>query len=132
MIRSHRLAAAAVVALSVAGCARFNSLTPTPLPSRAAPAAPAALPPGALLPSANLLVGRVIAIDAERGFAFVELAADVPAEALVDGAELRARTDALRETARLRASRHLRGRTLGTTIIAGRPAPGDEIVFPAP
>ena len=95
-----------------------------------APAEP--LPPGALLPSHNLLVGRVLAVDAARGFAFVELASDAPAAALSDGAELVTRTDALRETARLQASRYARGRTLGTKILSGQPGIGDEVVFPAP
>jgi len=36
------------------------------------------------------------------------------------------------ETARLRASRYLRGRTLGTKILTGQPAPGDEVVWLAP
>ena len=90
------------------------------------------LPAGALLPSHNLLVGRVLAVDAARGFAFVDLAADAPAAVLTDGAPLVARTDALRETARLQASRYVRGRTLGAKIVSGQPAPGDEVVFPAP
>ena len=90
------------------------------------------LPAGALLPSQNLLVGRVLAVDAARGFAFVDLATSPPTAALAEGAVLVARTDDLHETARLRVSRHLRGRTLGTRIVSGQPTPGNEVVWPAP
>src|SRR3954462_907090 len=98
-------------------CNRFAPLTPAPMPSRT-DAAP--LPPDALQPSPNRLVGRVLATDAARGFAVIELATEPPAAALTTGAELIARTDDLRETARLRASRYARGHTLGTTIISGQ------------
>jgi hypothetical protein len=79
-----------------------------------------------------LIVGRIIAIDAGRGLAFVEVVADAPAAALADGAELTARTLDLRDTARLRASRYVRGKTLGTKILSGQPSPGDEVVWRAP
>jgi len=95
-------------------------------------APPSALAPDALVPSPRLIIGRVIATEIPQGFAFVELAADAPAAALVDGTELIARTPDLRETARLRASRYVRGRTLGTKIVGGQPAPGDEVVWLAP
>lgn len=90
------------------------------------------LPAGALLPSHNLCVGRVLAVDPTRGIAIVDLAMDAPPTALVDGAPLVTRTNDLRETARLTASRYLQGRTLGTKIVSGQPSPGDEVVFPAP
>jgi hypothetical protein len=38
----------------------------------------------------------------------------------------------LRETGRVRASRYVRGRTLGTTLVAGQPSLGDEVVWLAP
>ena len=91
---------------------------------------PAPLPAGALLPSQNLLVGRVIAVDLGRGFAFVELASSSPSAALADGSQLVARTDDLRETARLSPSRYVRGRTLGAKILSGQPNPGDEVAIP--
>lgn len=94
--------------------------------------APHPLAEGALLPSPRLIVGRILAVDAERRFAFVELAADAPAGAATEGADLLTRTLELRETARLHASRHLRGRTLGTRIVSGQPSPGDEVVWLAP
>ncbi|MEO6245049.1 MAG: hypothetical protein ABIQ12_06405 [Opitutaceae bacterium] len=93
---------------------------------------PAVLADGALLPSPRLIVGRVIAVDPANGFAFLEVSGDAPADALAAGAELITRTLELRETARLRASRYLRGRTLGTGIISGQPTPGDEVVWLAP
>jgi hypothetical protein len=62
----------------------------------------------------------------------VDLAADAPVNAVGAGAELMTRTADLRETARLLASRQLRGRTLGTKILSGQPSPGDEVVWLAP
>jgi len=95
-----------------------------------APASP--LPADALVPSPRLIVGRITAIDATQGFAFVEIATDAPAAALAAGTELIARTLELRESGRLRASGIVRGRTLGTTILAGQPSAGDEVVWLAP
>ncbi len=83
-------------------------------------------------PSPRLIVGRVIAIDPERGFAFIELAPEAPTAAIAADSELMTRTLELRETARLRVSRQLRGRTLGTIILAGKPGAGDEVVWLAP
>ncbi len=85
-----------------------------------------------LAPSPRLIVGRILAVEPADGFAYVELATDAPVNALADGNELIARTLDLRETGRLRASRYVRGRTLGTKIIAGQPSPGDEVVWLAP
>jgi hypothetical protein len=39
------------------------------------------------------------------------------------------RKDDLQPTARLQASPYLRGRTLGTRLMAGQPQVGDEVVF---
>ncbi len=98
-----------------------------------APQKPAAvLAEGALVPSPRLIVGRVIAVDAARRHAIVELGGDAPAAAATEGAELMTRTEDLRETARLRASRQLRGRILGATVASGQPAQGDEVVWLAP
>ncbi len=96
------------------------------------PPRPESPPPTTLQASPNRLVGRILAIDAARGFAFVNLASEPPAAALAAGAELIVRTDDLRETARLRTSRYVRGRTLGTTIVSGHPSLDDEVVFHAP
>lgn len=85
-----------------------------------------------LAPSPRLILGRILSVDAAQGFAFVELANDAPAAALVEGTELIVRTLELKETARVRVSRYIRGRTLGTRIVAGQPAPTDEVVWLAP
>jgi hypothetical protein len=87
-----------------------------------APARAAVPPAETLAPSPRLI----------PGFAFVELAADSPNAALANGTELVARTLELRETARLRVSRFVRGRTLGVTIVSGQPSAGDEVVWLAP
>ncbi|MBI5690825.1 MAG: hypothetical protein HZC55_12115 [Verrucomicrobia bacterium] len=107
---------------ATAGCLRFRALR-TPHP--AAPAEP-------LAPSPRLIVGRIIAVDPERPFAFVALGADAPPAATAEGTELSSRSPELRHTAHLRASRYVRGRTLGVTIVEGRPSPGDEVVWLAP
>jgi hypothetical protein len=131
MNRTARLLAPLAVIFFVSGCRFFTPRPPkAAAPSEATVAEP--LPAGALLPSRNLLVGRVLAVDAARGFAFVDLTSDPPAAALADGAELIARTDDLREIGRLRVSRYVRGRTLGAQIISGQPATGNEVVWPAP
>jgi hypothetical protein len=136
-----KITAASAVPLAVilffTGCRTRLARPPDPGPpaagKSAAPAAPAAPADDApLAPSPRLIVGRITAVDAARGFAFVELAAEAPAIALVADTELIARTLDLRETARLRASRYLRGRMLGTNVARGRPRVGDEVVWLAP
>lgn len=86
----------------------------------------------ALAPSPRLIVGRVIAVDPARGYAFVELSVDAPPTASAEGGELIVRTSDLTETSRLRASRQLRVRTLGTQILSGTPSIGEEVVWVAP
>ena len=115
-----RAALASLVLLAV-GCVS----PPAPPPS----AAPVAEP---LAPSPRLVVGQVIAHDAARGFAFVELAPDAPRPALAPGALLFARRPDLTPAATLRTSAVLRGRTLGTRVTSGTPQPGDEVVWEAP
>lgn len=116
----------------LAGCSA-TALSPSP------PAAPAVttppIPSAAAAPlvlSPNRIIGRVLAVDAERGFAFVDIVSDAPPGALAAGADLTARTLDLRETGRLRASSYVRGKTLGTRILSGQPSPGDEVVWQAP
>ncbi len=124
MTFTAKLLAPLAVILFFAGC---GHVAPA---GEAAGSKPTQLTP--LQPSPNRLVGRILAVDAAHGLAFVDLAVAPPAAALADGAPLVARTDDLRETARLRASRYLRGRTLGANIVSGQPAPGDEVVFHQP
>jgi hypothetical protein len=116
-----------LVAFSLlAGCRHATSSKPSSSP------APIALGADALLPSPRLIIGRIIAVDPAQGFAFVDLVADPPAAALASDTELISRTLALHETGRLRVSRYIRGRTLGTKIVGGQPTPGDEVVWLAP
>lgn len=126
MSRTARLLLPLAVLL-LGGCHLFTPKTQAP-----SKPPPSPLAAGALVPSPRLVVGRVVAIDAERRLAFVELASDAPAGAMTEGADLLVRTLELHETARLHASRYVRGRTLGTHIVAGQPSPGDEVVWLAP
>ena len=129
MTRAARLLLLAVL-LVAGGCRLFAPKSAAQATARSA-TTPEPLPAGALLPSHNLRVGRVLAVDPSRGIAIIDLALDAPATALVGGAPLLTRTNDLKETARLTASRYLQGRTLGTKIVSGQPSPGDEVVFPA-
>ena len=104
-----------------AGC-RSQPLTPAPAPHT----------PPSITASPNRIVGRVLSIDANLGFAILDLAPAAPAAALQPGARLIARTDDLRPTAHLQVGRHPSGRTLGTVITDGQPAVGDEVIFRAP
>lgn len=125
-----------VLALMLGGCQtlqRLGSLVATPgtagAPSGTAkPGAPAE----PLVPSPRLIVGRVVAVDTGLRQAIIELATDTPAEALLPDTELTTRDAALRETGRIKVSRHLRGRILGTFLTAGSPAVNNEVVWLAP
>ena len=111
-----------LVPLGIGGCAGIFREGGPPPP-----------PPEPLAPSPRIITGRVVAVDLARGFAFVELAADAPPAALAEGGELIVRDPpSLHETGRLKASRYVRGRTLGATISAGQPAVGHEVIWTAP
>lgn len=115
------------------GCAWFKSTPPPAEPAPASAAGPAAPSLAALSPSPRLIVGRVLSVDREQRVATIDLHGDAPAAALVAGAELIARNEtSLAQTGVLRASRYVRGRTLGATIDSGQPAVGDEVVWLAP
>lgn len=133
MIFTARLLTPLAVILFFTGCGQVGSTKPAPLSTRSeAPAASAPPPSDSLRPSPNRLVGRILSIDAARGFAILDLRPEAPPAALIAGAELIARTDALVETGRLKTSRYIRTRTLGTQIVSGQPKPGDEVVFRLP
>jgi hypothetical protein len=121
---SARLLLLLALVSTTSGCQWLFRSKPAPV------APPTVVEP--LAPSPRLLVGRIFSVDVPRRFAFVELAADAPPAAVAEGGELIARTLDLRETSRLRVSRYLRGRTLGTTVEAGQPTAGDEVVWLAP
>ena len=125
MSLTARLLTLLAVIYFVPGCS-----TATTTPASRSAAAAAILPPAdALTLSPHKIVGRIVAVDTARGFAFVSLTTTTPAAALVAGGELIVRSDDLRETGRVRTSRYNRGRTLGTQIISGQPKLGDEVVF---
>lgn len=135
MIFTARLLTLLAVILCLPGCIPFTPLPPATPPRRSPPPPPPAevpLPADALQASPRQLVGRIVALDLVQGFAFVSLTASPPSAALAEGAELLSRTDDLRETARLRASRYARGRLLGCQVLSGRPSVGDEVVFQLP
>ena len=127
MSLTARLLTLLAVIYFVPGCS-----TATTTPASRSAAAAAILPPAdALTLSPHKIVGRIVAVDTARGFAFVSLTTTTPAAALVAGGELIVRSDDLRETGRVRTSRYTRGRTLGAQIISGQPKLGDEVVFHA-
>ncbi len=126
MSLTARLLTLLAVIYFVPGC---STATTTPQASRSAAAAAMLPPADALTLSPHKIVGRIVAVDTARGFAFVSLTTTTPAAALVEGGELIVRSDDLRETGRVRTSRYTRGRTLGTQIISGQPKLGDEVVF---
>jgi hypothetical protein len=120
-----RLLLLLAVTTCVTGCR--NILAPS-MPASAAPV----LGADALIPSARLVVGRIIAVDDAQRFAFVELAPDAPNAALIAGTQLLSRSLELRNTGHIQVSSYLRGQTLGTKIVGGQPSPGDEVVWLAP
>ena len=127
MSLTARLLTLLAVIYFVPGCS-----TATTTPASRSAAAAAILPPAdALTLSPHKIVGRIVAVDTARGFAFVSLTTTTPAAALVEGGELIVRSDDLSETGRVRTSRYTRGRTLGAQIISGQPKLGDEVVFHA-
>ena len=126
MSLTARLLTLLAVIYFVPGC---STATTTPQPSRSAASAAMLPPADALTLSPHKIVGRIVAVDTARGFAFVSLTTTTPAAALVEGGELIVRSDDLSETGRVRTSRYTRGRTLGAQIISGQPKLGDEVVF---
>jgi hypothetical protein len=111
--------ARALLPLAVAFFSSCHIAAPLPPPATTATVT-------ALAASPHRVVGRVIGVDPIRELVVIELtnaSTSLPADT-----ELIARSDDLRETARLRATRQLRGRTLGTTVISGEPSLGDEVV----
>ncbi|CAM3125126.1 hypothetical protein [Rariglobus hedericola] len=81
------------------------------------------------VPGPVMVVGRVIAIDSRSLSVIVELAPYAVMPASYNGSILIARRDDLQPVARLQASAYIRGRTLGTRLLAGNPQVGDEVVF---
>lgn len=127
---------ASLLGMALAGCQTLRRLGDFVVPQEGAgakvPASVQGPPREPLAPSPRLVVGRVVAIDQDLRHAIVELGAEAPREALVPDAELTTRDASLRETGKLRVSRQLRGRILGTFLLAGSPAVDNEVVWLAP
>lgn len=123
----RRALSLALCTLLVAGCA----FTRTKFP-KATGGMRAESPEDAnrVVPGPAQVVGRVIAVDPRTLTVIIELAPYATMPARFDGQTMIARANDLRPTARLEASRYLRGRTLGARIVAGKPRIDDEVVFP--
>jgi len=78
--------------------------------------------------SSALVVGRVIAIEPSSKSVLVEMGAFTVLPPDFATRILITRTDDLRPTARLQSSSFIRGRILGTRLIAGAPHVGDEVM----
>jgi hypothetical protein len=111
--------------LLLAGCSHFGRKSPV----AGDLARPGTLGSKEVGPSPVQVVGRIVAIEPTRASVVVEVG--VYAVLPTDFAKriLISRTDDLRPTARLQSSAYLRGRMLGTRLLAGRPQIGDEVVL---
>lgn len=128
MFPAARLIVVSAAAGLLSGCAIWGARKAAP----SSPPAASATLTRTLAPSPFLIVGRILAVDPPRGLVFIEAGWESPAAAREEGTELLARTADFRETGRLRVSRYSRGRTIGATVVAGQPSPGDEVVWNAP
>lgn len=111
------------------GCAIRGSKSSPPgdIRDRGNSGAPA--DPDRTVPGPVQVLGRIIAVDLRSLSVIVELApyAELPFDFATR--QLISRRDDLQPTARLQSSPYLRGRTLGTRLLAGQPQIGDEVVF---
>lgn len=117
-----RVCALALGCLLLAGCASLGRKAPsdsglTPKVSATTTTA-----------SSTLVVGRIITIDPSSKSVLVEVGSFTVLPPDFATRILIARTDDLKPTARLQSSAYLRGRILGTRLIAGSPQLGDEVV----
>ncbi len=123
---------AAFFFFAVSGCRSIEAGPVVPDgPSNATSAAATSSTQPTYAPSPNRIIGYILDIDEAQGLAIIDLTAHPLPPELHDGVELTVRTRDLRKTARLRASRIIRGRTLGATIVTGLPAVGEEVVLAA-
>ena len=117
-----RACALALGCLLLAGCASLGRKAPvdTDLTSKVSANTTTA--------SSAVGVGRIIAIDAASLSVLVEVGSFAVLPPDFATRILIARTEDLRPTARLQSSSYIRGRILGTRLIAGVPQVGDEVV----
>jgi len=116
----------ALTCLLAAGCSTRGS-KPAAKGGEPSPAAPAQ--PARTVPAPVQVVGRIIAIDLRSLTVVVELGPYVTLPTDYASRVLISRHDDLQPTARLQATSYLRGRTLGTRLVAGKPQLNDEVVF---
>lgn len=119
----------ALCSLLLAGCATRTpkSSAPGGGGEKVKPEAKAEI--GRTVPGPVQVVGRVIAVDQRTLSVIVQLGPYVELPFDYGTRPLIARRDDLQPTARLQSSPYLRGRTLGTRLVAGQPQVGDEVVF---
>lgn len=123
----RRAITVALCCLLVAGCATTRG---TKVPKSGGSSGAASADANRVAPGPSQVVGRVIAVDYRALTAIIELGPYTVMPARFDGRVMLSRTNDLQPTARLEASRYLRGRTLGARIVTGRPRIDDEVVFP--
>lgn len=127
----RRASTLALCSLLIAGCATRGSKSSTAGGDgeKDKPTATSAAATGPVTPGPVQVLGRVIAVDQRTLSVIVDLAPYVVLPSDFATRQLIARRDDLQPTARLQSSAYLRGRTLGTRLIAGQPQVGDEVVF---
>jgi hypothetical protein len=84
-------------------------------------------------PAMSTELGRVISYDPAAANVLIEFSSLANPPADLAGRALIARNpDTLAPTARLVAIAHRSGRVFGAYVVAGQPAPDDEVVIPPP
>jgi hypothetical protein len=84
-------------------------------------------------PAMSTELGRVISYDPAAANVIIEFSSFASPPADLSGRALIARNpDTLAPTARLVAAAHRTGRIFGAHVVAGQPAPDDEVVLPPP
>jgi hypothetical protein len=125
----RRASSLALCALLLAGCSTRGPKSSAPGESVEKGKPDTKTDTGRTVPGPVQVVGRVIAVDQRTLSVIVQLGPYVELPFDFTTRQLIARRDDLQPTARLQSSPYLRGRTLGTRLIAGQPQVGDEVVF---
>ena len=120
----RRACALALSCLLLAGCATLGRNSSPDITSTSGSKAKT----NATLPSNSLVIGRIISFDPRSLSVVIEVGAYAVLPPDFATRILVARTADLTPTARLQSSVYLRGRILGTRLLAGTPHVGDEVV----
>jgi hypothetical protein len=128
-IRPSLALAVALSALLFTGCSTRGSKSSTAGETGEKAKSAATPVAGRTIPGPVQVLGRIIAVDSRTLSVIVELGPYVELPFDFTTRQLIARRDDLQPTARLQSSPYLRGRTLGTRLLAGQPQVGDEVVF---